>query len=306
MAEILSQMEATIRLLFGERKGPPFFDSHPLTPERVDDILAASQEIPLRVSSEPRQFESATRYLQKLEGLCFGPNPAYGIRRNGTFIHPELNFSIEIPIEWEFFRTTSIIGAADSGQENAFFFGLAHYGYDVSAYGENMKELFYDEFRLTPLEEDFTIMPFGSRYSLVYRDHSGGHPVVVHFSWIEIDGNIFQFIAFGNPSRSTTLDSVVESIQPLGPGDLQSLTVLNLRLIEAQAGDSLESIRQRERNEWSTPFTAIANSIPEDTVFQGGEMIKIVRREPYRRSAVEGSLSPSTAGQNPESPQLGP
>lgn len=282
MATILGQMEASMDLLFGNRDNPSFFDSHPATPGRIDEILKLASEIEVPASVEPPLFASAELYRRSLEGLCFGPNPALGIQHGKRFIHPELGFALNLPPGWKLLRTTSVVGATAPDEHSGFFFGLAQYGYDVSAVGQKMKDLFYEEFRITPLDEEFVLLPSGSRFSTVYRDHSGEKPVFVYFTWVELDGSIFQFVGFSKNPPPGELVSVIESIAIPKPETLKDLTVLNLRLVRAQSGESIPQLNQRTGNQWSVPFTAIANNLPADTRFQGGEIVKIVRTEPYR------------------------
>ncbi len=281
MATILGQMEASMSLLFGDRENSSFFDSHPATPGRIDEILKLASEIEIPASVEPPQFATPERYRQSLEGLCFGPNPAYGTQSGNRFLHPVLGFGLDIPVGWKLLRTTSVVGVTAPDERSGFFFGLAHYGYDVSAVGQRMKDLFYEEFRITPMEEDFVLLPSGSRFSTVYRDHSGEQPIFVYFTWVELDGSIFQFVGFDKEPPPGRLAAVIESISLPDPEALNRLTLLNLRLVRARSGETIPQLGQRTGNQWSPRFTAIANKLPEDFAFQGGELVKIIRREPY-------------------------
>lgn len=282
MAEILSQMDDTIRLLFGDPRGNSFFDSHPSIPGRIERILAEAEALELRPRSDPPLFATRELFLQSLIGLCFGPNPNYGIRSGETFIHPGYDYVMAVPVDWESLTTTALVGAVGPEENSAYFLGLSHYGYDVSVYGQSLKDSFYEDFRLEPFEEEFEVIPQGSRYSLVYRDHSADSSTYVFFTWVELSGSIFQFIGFGPEDQREQLSAITRSIRPIRPADMESLSILRLRLVEARPGETLERLGEREDNRWSPEFTAIANDLPPTIQFSGGESVKIVRREKYQ------------------------
>ena len=282
MAEILSQMDAGNRLIFEDSEGHSFFDSHPSTPGRIDEILRESTKLEPNRKALPPQFATRELFLRSLVGLCFGPNPDYGIRNGETFIHPGHEYVLKMPLGWNAHTTTTLIGAIGPDEASAYFLGLSHYGYDVSLYGQSLKDAFYEEYRLEPFEEQFEVIPQGSRYSLIYRDHSSDSRLYIFFTWIELSGSIFQFIGFGPENQRETLREITRSIRSIRPSDKSDLSILRLRLVEARPGETLAQLGEREKNQWSPEFTAIANNLPSDTRFQGGEWVKIVRREPYQ------------------------
>lgn len=85
---------------------PNFLSTHPLTPrriERVKEILASEEYIlpsgapPLLVKRDP--------YINKLNGLVYGMNPRQGFVEGHTFYHPDMQFSFNIPNNWEVANT---------------------------------------------------------------------------------------------------------------------------------------------------------------------------------------------------------
>ena len=82
-------------MLTGEKRKASFFDSHPMTPDRVANINAEAEKIAWSpqapIASDQREF------LQKLDGLWFDENPAQGVFRDDQFYQPDLGFTLTFP-----------------------------------------------------------------------------------------------------------------------------------------------------------------------------------------------------------------
>ena len=84
----------------GDRKGVPnFLSTHPEPLARVQEIRADGGEGSRRASraSSPIAPPSAPQ----VDGVIFGDNPAQGIVRGTTFLHPPLRFRLDFPAGWQ-------------------------------------------------------------------------------------------------------------------------------------------------------------------------------------------------------------
>ncbi len=75
-------------------KGESFdiMSTHPRTSKRIERAIALARVSPVRT---PRVERDA--YLDRIDGLIFGDDPAQGIRRGRTFSHPVLRFQFQVP-----------------------------------------------------------------------------------------------------------------------------------------------------------------------------------------------------------------
>ena len=69
---------------------------------------------------------------------------------------------------------------------------------------------------------------------------------------------------------------------PLTEDDREQIAELRLRVVEAQAGETLSEIGQRTGNQWNVNETAVRNRKLPGVPLEAGEQIKIAVREPYR------------------------
>ncbi|MEN9725919.1 MAG: hypothetical protein RL434_285 [Pseudomonadota bacterium] len=86
------------------------FSTHPRNDTRLAEVVGVAQQ--LATTPGERHPE---RYLDALEGLVFGLNPAGGIVRGQRFLHPQLDFVVEFPAGWRIVNETSRVIAGDSG-----------------------------------------------------------------------------------------------------------------------------------------------------------------------------------------------
>jgi predicted Zn-dependent protease len=97
-ARFLNTMEAARALHaseFGETVStkPDLLATHPSTPARIQHAIAVAHEFgPPGVGTTDR-----TAYLAAIDGMMYGDDPADGVIRGRTFVHPRLRFVFEAP-----------------------------------------------------------------------------------------------------------------------------------------------------------------------------------------------------------------
>ncbi len=281
MARILEQLEETSTLLRGEYATPSFYDTHPSTPDRIVNIYA---EIVKLEKAENQAFPGpgeVNAYLSLVDGMIFGVNPAQGVFEESRFIHPDLNFSLQFPKDWTPFNTPMAAGALSPKGDGALFIGNAGYGPDPDPYARRLRQSFYDEFGIHPIKEEIINLEGNEAYILAYRDRSSEIPAIIYFLWVSHDGRVYQLIGLCKDQGTQEIESSLMSFRPLRLEERESITVLRIRKAEALPGETLHQLSQRTANRWTDRVTSIANRVEENHRFAGGEILKIVKEEPY-------------------------
>ena len=75
--------------------------------------------------------------------------------------------------------------------------------------------------------------------------------------------------------------NVARSFRPMKPEERESIAVERLKAVKARRGESLEALSRRSGNGWDNQTTAVYNGLFVNHTFDGGESVKIVRREHY-------------------------
>jgi predicted Zn-dependent protease len=112
----LARSSAFRASLIGQKTNekPDFLASHPSTPERIAEALAAARQI-----GAPGLGETARGpYLAAIDGMAFGDDPTEGAIRGRKFIHPRLGFSFEAPAGFVLENSSqAVLGVAEGGAE---------------------------------------------------------------------------------------------------------------------------------------------------------------------------------------------
>ncbi|MGO9391357.1 M48 family metalloprotease [Rhodoblastus sp.] len=112
----LARSSAFRASLIGQKTNekPDFLASHPSTPERIAEALAAARQI-----GAPGLGQAARGpYLAAIDGMAFGDDPTEGAIRGRKFIHPRLGFTFEAPEGFVLENSSqAVLGVAEGGAE---------------------------------------------------------------------------------------------------------------------------------------------------------------------------------------------
>ena len=103
---------------------PSWLSTHPDPGERYETVMEltakvrAARAAPLEVGRED--------FVQKTDGLVFGPDPRAGFVKDGAFHHPDLGFRFRVPDGWTLSNEASRVVMASPGQDAVLLFGIAN------------------------------------------------------------------------------------------------------------------------------------------------------------------------------------
>lgn len=101
---------------------PSWASTHPQPENRtqlIEQRLVQLEPLPAGLTVDRRG------YLQRLDGMVFGPNPREGFFEETLFRHPELAFRIEFPRGWKTHNAKDLVAAVSPKQDAAIVLGLA-------------------------------------------------------------------------------------------------------------------------------------------------------------------------------------
>jgi predicted Zn-dependent protease len=112
-----------------------------------------------------------------------------------------------------------------------------------------------------------------------------GNRAVAHVTFIPYRGATWRITGF-SPAQVAkqylphTLNTA-RSFRPLTMEQRKSIEVTRIALVEARSGEDLVALGRRTDNAWEPARTAVLNGIFPNHRFEGGELVKIARVEPY-------------------------
>ncbi len=278
MSSFLRTLRRRSELDRGGPRQPGFLDTHPTPHERVLSTRHRARE--LGAPAEEAAISRAA-FLEHLEGLLLGPDPAGGVFRDGVFIHPGLGFELRLPEDWETHNTRTAVvalapskdgalvleveGPPDAPVRAALRFGRAH-------------DLALED------REERTIHGYRAYTAHTKVPTRTGHNAAV-LTWIELDRVLVRLTGLTPGTRfkrhRDSFATATASVRPVSRARLAAITERRLRVVPGRAGETLPQLGKRTGNRWSPQETAVANGLPPDVRLERGQLVKVAIQVPF-------------------------
>lgn len=280
MASFLRNLGRAAELHSGERRGPSFFDSHPMTGERVQNTTIRARS--LQVSPAAPIAATRSAFYERLENLRIGLDPGEGLFRGQRYLHPLLGFALDFPRGWKTENAVTAV-AAQAPRGDAI---LVLQTQGVSGDPREAARLFARESQIW-LEEGTRERIGGfPAYRVRVELQTQQGPAVADLTWIAHPRAMLRLLGL-SPSGSFgeyagTFRDAARSFRPLADSERAGISELRLRVVKAREGENLAALSRRTGNAWSLQETAAANDLLIGRPLRGGEAVKIAVEVPYR------------------------
>jgi predicted Zn-dependent protease len=279
LATALARLEQESKLMTGQERKASFFDTHPMTPDRVARLTRDAQNI--EWTRQPGVTGDAAAYLRRLDGLLIGPNPVQGVIHGRKILQPALDCAVTFPEGWQLINTRRAVIAAEPNQEGLLVMSIA--GKDIAPH-QAADEL------IRALEKGYGAKPSISKYVEVgpypghlvtYTDDSGREPMHIHFVWFAYRGLLYQYVGLGPERLRPILRDAALSFRPLTDAERSGIKEMRLQIVTAKGGETLSQLSEREHNALKMEYTAVINGIDADQPLLAGQLVKIAVLKPY-------------------------
>ena len=280
LARALSNLERTVVLLTGKTRKFGFFDSHPMTPNRIADI----EKLSASMQWQPTTPVAPTRpaVFKRLDGLTWGPNnPQQGVFDGQQFMQPDMNLSMTFPAGWRTLNTPRYVGAFAPGEDGIMLFGAPEEPGSAAELANVFAAEVSEAAGIEPVPPIATTVGDWPAWVVKLDDSSGQEPVSVYYVWIDAQGAIFQIVAFGPQRYFEPMRDSAQSLRRMTPDELDSIVAQRIRIESAIAGESYAMLSARTGNAMTAELTAAINGKPDAAELDAGEPVKILREEPY-------------------------
>jgi predicted Zn-dependent protease len=290
LAGYLTTLERWSETRAGRTHEPGFFDSHPATPERVEQ--ARAQAGSLTRASLPGVARDREAFLAGLDGLVVGENPAEGVFDGPRFLHPDLGFALRFPDDWQTVNSRSAVGAFSPDRRASVVLEDAGGGGDPRAAAAATLAALSRETQLEVLRAG-ELEVGGSPAFRVEAAAAGTRGAsFLHLTWIAHRGRIYRIAGVVDGAHArlhhAALASASGSFGPLSAADRAGVRERRLRLVRSRAAEGLAELTRRAGSAWDPPYAALANGLAPDAALPEGRLVKVAVPEPYRGSVPEG------------------
>jgi predicted Zn-dependent protease len=279
LADILARLEQEGNRRTGEKQRVSFFDTHPSTPRRVNEVLEQADAIEWK--PQPGIARDGA-YLNRLDGLLVGTNPARGVFRGQQFMHPDLDFFIEFPNKWNAINTPVAVAAISEKQDGVMVLGIKGKGSDPEQIAKSFTGALKKEFGIKPSRSEAVKVGQSDAYLVTLTDNSGREPVHMHFLWVAYNGSIYEMIGLAPERYRESLRNTALSFRPLTENERSSIKETRVRIVQARNDENLSQLSERTQNEWDLMTTEVINGIKADQMLDKGQRIKIAVAQGYK------------------------
>jgi len=287
MATFMRRLDQRERLLIGAPHAPTFYDTHPGSRQRAS--AAAMRAGELRWTPDKSLGDMRVRYLDHIDGMEIGDRPETGVFVDEFFLQPKMDFEIRFPKGWRAQNTNLVVGAvAPRGEAAVYLTGDMPEG-DLVTLADQFaaKAKAEDRVEVTEKKKVRVGRIDAVRYS--FEGAAFGPPieaVVTFFPFAEGTWRIVGVApAFAANRYMGQILLTSRSFMPISPEHRAAIRTNILRVVMARAGEDLVALCARTDNAWSAADTALINGKLGNETLEAGELMKILRSEPYKIAA---------------------
>lgn len=264
-----------------DRKGVPnWLSTHPMPDDRVARVEETVQA--LRAARDAASLRvDRTAYLQRVDGMVYGDNPAEGIIRGDTFLHPELRFELQFPDQWPIQNAPTQVVARAPGGNAVIFLQLVQ-----QPQGSNLEQIAAADLGnsgLRLVEGGATrINGLDAFLGTFQGQMQGVGDAGLRIAWIAHDRNVYRIAglapaqAFGQVERA--FSQSLRSFRPLQADEARDIRPNVVRISTVREGDTWQRIANGPGRDIVPAATlAVMNGVAVAEQPRAGDRIKIVQ-----------------------------
>jgi predicted Zn-dependent protease len=279
LASMLSTLTTSVEAVTGKKEEGGYFSDHPLTPDRVKRINKEASEV--QVAQLPKLFKDRREFLQFIDGVLVGPNPNQGVFNGDWFLHPDMNFKLNIPAKWLRQNSREAVAAVDSTESAAMMLELETKAKSSSEAAKTFAENFKKKANRS-IDIETTKLNGHTAHRVAFVNTAKEKQIFITVIWVEYNQLVFRLTGAATEAHKKEINDALETFDSLTKQDRDSVTKRILKVVEAKKGESIEELSKRTNNVVTPKLTASANEIPEDIRFSEGDLVKIVIEVPYK------------------------
>jgi predicted Zn-dependent protease len=261
----------------GERKGiPNFLSTHPEPLARVKEIEPVVQQLK---AGRTNLITGREAMLRRIDGLIYGDNPAQGVVRGSTFLHPPLRFRIDFPDQWQVANSPQQVVAKAPNAEVYLVLQLVQ-----KPVGRDVEDIALNSMRNAGFRaiegERSTINGLDAFVGLYEGQIEGLGVVATRAAHIAHGGNVYMLAGIVSTDLFRQADGTfltsIRSFRPLSDSEAANIRPSRIDLYVVRAGDTWAALAEQSRGAIKADTLAIMNNYSPGSTPPVGARIKIV------------------------------
>lgn len=251
---------------------PTWLSTHPSPENRIQELR---QVLDTLSTSQLEGRVGREAYLQRIDGMVYGPDPRHGYFRGDEFVHPELRFRLSFPGGWQ--RQNLALAVSSSPSEGDALVQLSPV--DTTS-REAAAEAFFGSQSIQAVSTRRTEIHGFPAIVGEFRAQSGESLLRGLVAFLDDGGTTYRLLGvapeprFGRYER--TFSSFVGSYRRLEDPEVLDVEPLRLELVTPSAATTIERLAAGRASPLSVEELAILNGVQPGETVPAGRTIKWV------------------------------
>jgi predicted Zn-dependent protease len=261
----------------GDRKGVPnFLSTHPEPLARVKEI---APEVAKAKAGKSGFVTDRAAMRAQVDGVIFGDNPAQGVVRGTTFVHPPLRFRLEFPSGWQVANSAQQV---TSKAPNADAFEILQLV--PQPQGSSVEEI-----GVASMQKAGFRLVRGERASIAGLEaHAGEYEGMIEglgavrsrATHLRHGDNVYMIAGLAAPNLFAQFDGAFttsqRSFRPISASEADAIKAARIALYTVRSGDTWTSLAGRSGGAVTAAALAAMNHAEAGAQPQAGTQIKVV------------------------------
>jgi predicted Zn-dependent protease len=273
LPHILKKIAEDTKMETGTEEERSFYNSHPYTPNRIEDLDKVIKGIHIDETSDIAKNHKA--FLDKLEGIIIGDNPANGIFSDGLFIHPELNFTLEYPKEWDNENTPAAAGIISPDKKGQVVFAISDTSDSPDQSAKEFTNTYRKYYNMEPSHTEKMEINGFPAHLLIYEQQSDEGLVVYSIIWLKRNEFTFKFVSMSLAKYGDVSMKMAQSLHTITDAERNSIEQTVVHIVEANNGETIVELGKRTNNVLEVDYLALINNVKVDEKLIAGQWVKI-------------------------------
>lgn len=270
----MAEMFRTLERLGGGNEGrvPEWMSTHPDPGNRVqktlDRVAAASLPVNMKVERDA--------FLQRTEGLIFGPNPREGFFRQTQFLHPDLKFQLDFPSGWQTQNQATAVVAISPQQDALVVLALAGTAAPNQALSEFMNQQGVQNQGAS--SGSINGLPAASGAFLAQTEDG---VLAGNVAFVALDGRTFRLLAYTPQQRFGAYRGVfgqsLGSFRRLTDPAALNVQPVRVRLVRLPRAMTITEFHQAYPSPIPVAQVALINGVAANATLPAGTLVKRVQ-----------------------------
>lgn len=272
LASLANQNALDARVQGRNASVPEWASTHPDPASRVQRALQASQGLPGTVTNRDT-------FLQRIDGLLYGDDPAQGVIEGSRFIHPDLRLSFTAP--QGFYMVNSTTAVSINGQSGQGQLTLAPYNGDLTSYvRQQFTTLGGQNSQLAPQTlERTTVNGIPAAFGQARVNNGNSQVDVTVFAYEFARDRAYHFVTITPAGGANTFAAMFQSMRRISAQEAAQVIPRRLQVVTVQSGDTISGLaRPMAYDTAQEERFRVLNGLGQNDGLRAGQRVKLVVR----------------------------